>query len=239
MIGLVCFLSIFGDPGASAPQDPQPPSTDDIQAALQAKDYEALELAARRALLRDENNPLGWFYLGYSKAARGDFRFAQGAYLESLRHGLRDFQVYYQLGYCAWRDAKYGIAEEHLAKALEMRGEDANTLYYLGVSRYELKKDKGAEEALTALLTARSPWEELGHLYRGLARWRLGHRKEAREDLEWVMKHGTNQILKTQANGILLLEQQSAAQGPTQGPAAPLPVPPPATGKKSWSISLY
>jgi hypothetical protein len=239
MIWLVGLLSLFGDPGAWSSQDPQSLSEEEAKKAIQRRDYDAVEAMARRAIQKDANDPLGWFYLGYARASRGDFAFASGAYAECLRHGLQDFQVYYQMGYCAHREARYGVAEQHLAKALELRPGDPDALYYLGVSRYELKKDKEAEGTLTTLLASPSPWDELGHLYRGLARWRLGEHKGSHDDFDWVEKNGKEPALKAWANKMLTLEQSPAAQGPSQGPSAPLPAPPPTLENKRWSVSLY
>jgi len=228
MAVLVTFwCSLAGGLGWLAAQDPRISAQEELRRALSAKNYAEVERLAHAIIQKNESDAVGWFYLGYARAAQERYGDAVGAYAQSLSLGLEDYKVHYQLAYSAHRAGHHGLAEKHFGHALEARKDDADALYYLAVSRLELKKDAAAEASFSRLLESPSRWEELARFHRGLARQRQGRQAEAQEDWRWVLARGQDPELKSRVQD--LLEQQKQPAVPT--------VPPPK--EKPWSVLFY
>lgn len=218
----LAILRISQDPGPEGAQDPRSSTSRAIQEALQARDYVRLEALAHEAIQKDQKEALGWFHLGYARAARGGFHEAVGAYCEAVRLGLNDPKVHYQLGYAAHRSGQHAIARAALQDCLAVQPQNADALYYLGVTQLELAELAGAESTLTRLLSRSTRWDELAHFHRGLVRAKAGRRQDAAEDFRWVVRSGQDEGLRKRSEELIGPEESTPARPPAKA-AAPVP----------------
>ena len=189
--------------------------------AIAGKEYAQAEARFRKHLEQNPRDAKGWFFLGFSLAARQKFDAAVAPYEKAIELGLKQYQSYYQLGYCAHRAGRHARAVEALEAALKLKRDDPDALFHLGASRYALKDDAGAERTLTLLLSLESKWTERARFYRALARVRLGRNAGAREDLEWIEQEGRDKAI---LEGSRKMQAKLAAASP---------------GAKGWSVVLY
>lgn len=207
------------------PQDPA--SLDAVTKALSAGDYDRAERLSTTYSGKNPEDPLGWFYLGYARAAREKFGAAVAPYEKAIEKGLKQYKSYYQLGYSAHRAERHDVAERALREALKLKPEDPDALFHLGVSQLERSKPAEAESTLGRLLDAPSRWTELARFHRALARRKLGRQREAEEDLRWVIRFGQSDELRNRSQE--LLEPVPQAEERPE-------VPP---GRKPWSFVAY
>lgn len=144
-------------------------------------DYEGARRAFEVALEASPSSEEAHFYLGEIERASQRFEEAARHYQKSGSAAARN-----GLGEALLKLRRYGEAERALEEALAIETEPrarAETLYLVGNVRAERGDDEGAVAALTEA-SKRDPYHSGVRYLLGTALARLGHREEARSELD-------------------------------------------------------
>jgi tetratricopeptide (TPR) repeat protein len=220
-------VSLLSSGGDTVPQDLPSSQVEKIAKAVQSKDYARAERLSSEFVSDHPQQAMGWFYLGYARAAQQNFASAVEPYQKAVDLGLKEYKSYYQLGYCAHRAGSHASAAPALREALRLQPDSPDALYYLGVTESELREFALAEGTLSRLIALDSRWTELARFHRGIVRLGLGRQLDAEQDLRWVIQEGRSEELKPRAQD--LLERRDEPFRP-EAPRKPV--------EKTWRVAL-
>ncbi len=80
-------------------------------------EFEAAEKSFLKAISRNDNHDIPYYYLGLINYARRDYTLAEYYYLTSQQMGGELGLTYYALGVNAYADNRFGVAKDYLRKA--------------------------------------------------------------------------------------------------------------------------
>jgi hypothetical protein len=80
-------------------------------------EFEAAEQSFLKAITRNDNHDIPYYYLGLINYARRDYTLAEYYYLTSQQMGGELGLTYYALGVNAYADNRFGVAKDYLRKA--------------------------------------------------------------------------------------------------------------------------
>lgn len=82
-----------------------------------SNEFEAAEQSFIKAISRNDNHDIPYYYLGLINYARKDYSLAEYYYLTSQQMGGELGLTYYALGVNAYADNRFGVAKDYLRKA--------------------------------------------------------------------------------------------------------------------------
>jgi tetratricopeptide (TPR) repeat protein len=164
------------------------------------------------------------FFAGHAAERLGRMDQARAAFEATLppaESRIPEWRVRFDLGRRYYDDGQIEVAETHLRRALELKSDDAGTLFYLGLVLLDLERPA---EAIPLFERARGRAPELKadtHYYVGVAALREEDPERARAEFNQVLEAGTrlirHSIPELLANARRYLEQLDPSPGSPEG----------------------